>query len=113
MGEHADDLINGSMEDWRPKKTKEWSEMTREEQDSCIGLGFPTVDSSSKAKAKGKLIYTAQVVDSNMVVHWEGDIEDARGTKHARDLWRVKFPEIRKQFIGRVGFMVRVKTRRG
>jgi hypothetical protein len=112
MGDFAEDLINGSMEqDWRPKNTKAWADMTQEEQDSCIGLGFPTVDSSSKPK--GKLIYTLQVVDSNGVVHWENDIEGARGTKHARDLWRVQYPEVRKSFIGRSGFMAKVKTRRG
>ena len=112
MGDFAEDLINGSMEqDWRPKNTKAWADMTREEQDSCIGLGFPTVNSSSKPK--GKLIYTLQVVDSKGVVHWENDIEGARGTKHARDLWRIQYPEVRKSFISRSGFMAKVKTRRG
>jgi hypothetical protein len=110
MGDFAEDLINGDPGDWRPKKTKAWADMTREEQDSCIGLGFPTVD--SKDKPKGKLIYTLQVVDSNKVVHWESDIEGARGTKHARDLWRTQYPEVRKTFIGK-GFMAQVKTRRG
>lgn len=111
MGDYADDLVNGSMEqDWRPKNTKDWADMTREEQDSCIGVGFPTVDSSSKPK--GKLIYTLQVVDSKGVVHWENDIEGARGTKNARDLWRIQYPEIRASFIGK-GFMAKVKTRRG
>jgi len=110
MGDFADDLINGSQEEWKPKKTKEWADMTREEQDSCIGLGFPTLDSNSKAKSK--IIYTAQVVDANMIVHWERDIEGALGTKHARDLWRVKFPDVRNKFKGKPGFMIRVKTRR-
>lgn len=110
MGDFANDLIDGSMGDWRPKKTKDWADMTREEQDSCIGLGFPTVTSESK-KPTSKLIYTLEVVDKNMQVQWSEDIEGARGTKHARDLWRIQYPEVRKQFLGGE-FQARVKTRR-
>lgn len=50
MGDFAEDLVNGSLDDFRPKKTKAWAEMTREEQDSCIGVGFPTVNSMISQK---------------------------------------------------------------
>jgi hypothetical protein len=52
--------------------------------------------------------YTIDIVDGNMNVHWSCKIINARGPKHARDLWRVKYPEIRKQFIGK-GYMIRVR----
>lgn len=66
-------------------------------------------DSNKTFRRKGKRIYTVEVVDEDLKVHWCGVIEGARGTKNARDLWRNQYPEIRKQFIGK-GFMVRVKT---
>lgn len=64
--------------------------------------------SESITHRKRKREYTIEIVDEDLNVHWTGVITGARGGKHARDLWRIQYPEIREKFIGG-GYMVRVR----
>lgn len=65
---------------------------------------------SNKSTNRGKKDWTVEVVDRSMNVHSSQIIEGARGSRHARYLWRIQFPEIRKQFLGKEGYMLRVRS---
>lgn len=60
---------------------------------------------------KRKRAYTIEIIDKDLKIHWSGIIEEAKGTKHARDLWRLQYPEIRERFLNDSDgeFMVRVR----
>ena len=83
------------------------TDFNKANMDGSLEREFDT-NTPYRQKGKRKRDYTIEVVDEQLNILWHGTIQGANGPKHARDLWRIQFPEVRQNFISK-RCMVRVR----